>query len=391
MSIPETYPFHTFLIKVSSRCNINCSYCYVYHLEDQQWKSQPKTISPATFSKIVERIFEHCRDNGKKDVHIIFHGGEPLLIGLDRMRLFVEIILARFKGSGIKVYCGIQSNGLLFNREIGDFMLLNSISLGISLDGPPRINDLHRVDFRGMGTSKRLEKKLDLIASPAYQKIFSGFLVVVNPDTNPEEILSYLLSYNPPSIDFLLPLDNYDRRPKYKTDFESTVYGKWLSDAFDVWAETPSTTSIRYFVSIIRRMMGQSSLVESIGSSLVDLIVIESDGSIEGVDSLKSSFDTATKLNYNVFGNSFDEVALDLAVRSRQTGADGLCQKCQSCPIVQICGGGYLPHRYSSSNQFDNPSIYCRDIAMLIRHINGKINSMVYSNTIKDATPPVTV
>lgn len=52
-----------------------------------------------------------------------------------------------------------------------------------------------------------------------------------------------------------------------------------------------------------------------------------------------------------------------------------LCATCQSCPIESVCGGGYLPHRYSETNGFNNPSIYCRDIMKIITHMQNHIFS----------------
>jgi uncharacterized protein len=50
-----------------------------------------------------------------------------------------------------------------------------------------------------------------------------------------------------------------------------------------------------------------------------------------------------------------------------------LCAQCRGCPVRAVCGGGYLPHRYSSRNGFDNPSVYCRDLMKLIVHIQARV------------------
>jgi len=50
-----------------------------------------------------------------------------------------------------------------------------------------------------------------------------------------------------------------------------------------------------------------------------------------------------------------------------------LCEKCRTCVIKSICGGGQLAHRYSSVNGFDNPSIYCFQIFKFLVHVQNKI------------------
>jgi len=89
---------------------------------------------------------------------------------------------------------GIQTNLLLFNEEIGDLLLERGVSLGISLDGPPDVNNVNRIDHSGRPSSKSLEEKLELLTSK-YRPIFSGFLCVIDPDTDPVKIIKYLLSF----------------------------------------------------------------------------------------------------------------------------------------------------------------------------------------------------
>ena len=62
---------------------------------------------------------------------------------------------------------------------------------------------------------------------------------------------------------------------------------------------------------------------------------------------------------------------------------DGYCESCaqnvstnsicKRCPIRVTCGGGYMPHRFSKENGFNNPSVYCRDLLKLICHVQNKV------------------
>src|ERR1043166_2879062 len=33
-------PFREFVLKVHSRCNLTCDYCYIYEMADQSWRAQ---------------------------------------------------------------------------------------------------------------------------------------------------------------------------------------------------------------------------------------------------------------------------------------------------------------------------------------------------------------
>jgi uncharacterized protein len=368
-------PFNIFIWKISSRCNLNCDYCYVYNSEDSSWRKQPKLMSELIAKQAAIRIREHAQTHNLLDVDINFHGGEPLMGGKKHLKQLIDIIEDIFKNTEINVNVGMQSNGLLFTQEIGDFLVEKDISIGISLDGPPAINDLHRVDLQGKATTSRLVEKINLLSAPPYVDIFGGFLAVINAKVDPSQVFDYLISFDIEHIDLLLPLNNHDRLPIGKEiDNRLTPYGDWLIEIFDRWFyHQKSHIRIRLFDSIIRLLWNKSSLVEAIGLDPVALLVIETDGSIEAVDTLKTTFDGAAALDRTVFDYDFDTIAQDSAIQSRQQGIDGLCRECQDCPIVDVCGGGYLPHRYSEKNGFNNPSVYCTDLQKLIWHIQAAI------------------
>lgn len=371
----QIIPFHTFLWKVASRCNINCSYCYVYNSVDDGWRRQPRFMTRATAEVTARRMVDHLVAHEQKSVSIIFHGGEPLMGGVRHLKMLSSVIRNAFSGTGIKPSLGMQTNLLLLDEPVADFLLENGFSIGVSLDGPPNVNDRHRVDKRGRPTSAVLEEKLAILLREEYKSVFGGFLCVIDPKTDPVAVTDYLLSFDPVGIDYLLPLDNHDRLPPGKENPELTPYGDWLVRGYDYWLSHANSTRIRIFQSIINMMCGGMSLVESIGLRPVDLTVVESNGEIEAVDSLKTTFKGATHLGFHVERDSFDDVARHFAVRSRQLGATSLSAQCQECALVQVCGGGYLPHRYSKERGFDNPSVYCSDLKVIIRHINRSLSA----------------
>ena len=374
-SASDTVPFHTFLWKVANRCNLDCDYCYVFNSVDDAWRRQPPFMALPTARAAAARMREHLAAHGREHANIVLHGGEPLLGGARRLAPLVAVVRETLDRNGILASVGMQSNLLLFDDAVGRFLVDHDVSIGVSVDGPPHANDRHRVDRRGRPTSARLEDRLRLLTGE-YRSAFSGFLCVVDLDHDPVETVEYLASWAPPSIDFLLPLDNHDRRPPGKggaDGLEASPYGDWLTAAFDRWWAMDDPPPVRMFHSIIRMLCGSDTLVESLGLLPVDLIVIESDGSVEAVDSLRTTFAGATQLGFDVFDHTLDEVAAHTAVRARQLGARSLSPTCRRCRLVDVCGGGYLPHRWSAARGFDNPSVYCADLMAVIRHLDGAI------------------
>ncbi|MGV3517692.1 FxsB family cyclophane-forming radical SAM/SPASM peptide maturase [Luteitalea sp.] len=370
-------PFHQYLWKIASRCNLNCSYCYVYNSADSRWAEQPHFMSEATARQTAVRMREHLLAHNKADAMVTFHGGEPLLGGVSHLRMLLGVIGEELVSRGIKVRLSMQSNLMLLDDEICKLLWQHDVHVGTSMDGPPKWNDRIRVTHSGGGSGAQVEQKLrDLLESP-YRSLFDGILCVIDLRSDPIEVVDYLMSFEPPGIDFLFPLNNYDRPPAGVSGPPAAPYGEWLSRGFDRWWFAGATRNVRIFQAIMRLCTGQASGVESLGVGAVDLIVVETNGDIEGVDSLKSAFNGATALGLNVHDHDFDTAARHASVRLRQSGVLQLCAECRRCPVRGVCGGGYIPHRYSSLTAFDNPSVYCRDLERIIRHIHGRLEALL--------------
>jgi len=382
----KTIPFHTFLWKIASRCNLNCSYCYVYNLADSEWRRQPPFMDLATARQAAVRMREHLVVHNKTSASIIFHGGEPLLAGRDGIEALLDTIGDAFRGSGIELSFGIQTNLLLFDVPIAELLRDRNVALGVSIDGPPAVNDALRVDRAGRGSSRELEEKLALLTSQRYRPIFSGFLSVIQPRSDAAAVIDYLASFRPPSMDFLLPLDNHDRLPPgMSAACGPSPYGRWLLRAFEHWLTLRPPIVVRTFNTIVALLCGAPSQVEHLGLTPVDLVVIETNGEIEGVDSLKGAFPGATQLGLNVFSHDFDQAAVHTEVLKRQHGRQDLCNTCRSCDVVEVCGAGYLPHRFSTARKFDNPSVYCADLYALIHRIREALIAELQSTSVQSA------
>jgi len=366
-------PLHSLVCKVVSRCNLNCDYCYMYQHSDQSWQQQPLKMSEATITQLGKRIDEHTTKHQVSEFSVIMHGGEPLLAGLDYLQKFQEIISKNVPN--VKLRFGIQSNGVLLNDKILDFCISNNTTIGLSMDGDREANDLHRLDHQGKSAFSSLEKTLQLLSSDRGRKIWAGFLCVIDLHNDPEAVYSYLSQYNPPSIDFLLPLNHHDLRPLGKEQsLDVTPYADWLLKIFNIWYhQKPQTIKIRKFKEIILLMLGLQGNSEEWGLNPVDFAVIETNGDIEAVDSLKVTYPEATKLGMDIFTHSFDEIFDSPKVIERQEKWQYLSKTCQECNLVKVCGGGYLPHRYSSENYFHNPSVYCSDLKKLITTIRREV------------------
>jgi uncharacterized protein len=363
-------PFRQFILKIHSRCNLACDYCYMYEMADQGWRFQPRYMASETIDRIARRIADHARAHGLAEIDLILHGGEPLLAGTDAIRHAVTAIRSA-AGAGVTVNAHVQTNGVLLDPEFLRLFDELDIRVGVSLDGDERGHDLHRRHADGRGSHAEVRAGLRRLTAPAYRHLFGGLLSTVDLRNDPVATYEALLDFAPPAVDFLLPHGNWDEPPPGLVPSDpATPYGDWLVAVFDRWYGVPvRETRVRLFGEIIRLLLGGSSRTESVGLSPVAMAVVETDGSIEQVDTLKSAYEGAAATGLHVTRDAFDAVLLLPSTAARQIGGRALSEHCGSCEVRRICGGGLYAHRYRSGSGFANPSVYCDDLIRLIAHI----------------------
>lgn len=364
--------FDQFVLKIHSRCNLACDYCYIYEMSDTSWSDQDSVMSVEVATKAAQRIAEHAKKHNVQVVSIVLHGGEPLLAGQRRLREIFEVIERTLAGITVPRF-SIQTNGLLLDSAMVELLTEFDAEIGVSLDGGRVANDRHRRRRNGSGSFDVVAGNIRHLVDSAHSSQLRGILAVIDLANDPVETYFDLLEFGAPKIDFLLPLAHWDEPPVVDGGADAS-YADWLIEVFDYWFHAPDEQpSIRLFDSIIRRIHDMSSLVESIGVGNVDLITVQTDGTYELVDTLKSTFDGAAEIGCNIFDDDLDALVSHPSVAVRQLGVPGLCETCRGCSIVPICGGGYYPHRYRQGSGFLNPSVYCDDLFKLVSYIQNAI------------------
>ncbi|WP_326669227.1 radical SAM/SPASM protein FxsBH, inactivated beta-hydroxylase extension form [Streptomyces sp. NBC_01257] len=369
-------PFREVVLKVHSRCDLACDHCYVYEHADQSWRTRPKTISDDVIFRTAQRLAEHAKTHALPSVSVILHGGEPLLAGPARLRRICEELTSAFDGIAA-LDLRIHTNGLQLSPRYLDLFSEYDVRVGISLDGDRAANDRHRRFADGRSSHPLVLKAVELLRQERYRHLNLGLLCTIDIENDPHAVLDALTELEPPLIDFLLPHATWDDPPP-RPDGSPTAYADWLLAVFDRWQEQGRPVPVRIFSSVASTLNGGPSLTESLGLAPTDLVVVETDGRLEQVDSLKSAYEGAADTGFDVFAHSFDEVAAHPGVRARQLGLAGVSETCRACPVVRSCGGGLYTHRYSSAGSgegFDNPSVYCHDLAALVHGIEARTSA----------------
>jgi uncharacterized protein len=369
-------PFREFIVKIHSRCDLACDYCYVYEMADQSWREQPRRMSWEVAGLAAVRIGEHARAHGIPEITLILHGGEPLLAGPALISKLVNDTRKQ-AGPDVKVAVRVQTNAVGLSESYLRLFRDLGVRIGISMDGNAEGHNRHRRFASGRGSHDAVIAALDRLRDERFHHLFSGLLCTIDLRNDPVATYEALADFAPPRIDFLLPHGTWDVPPPGRTpDPHHTPYGDWLIKIFDHWYRNPGT-GVRLFEDIINLLLGRTSSGESVGLSPARMVVIETDGSIEQVDSLKAVRQGATWTGLHIASDPLDTALLSPGVVARQIGILGLAAQCRTCPIHQVCGGGLYVHRYRSGSGFANPSVYCPDLMRLIRHIRTVVQADV--------------
>ncbi len=356
-----------YVLKVTSRCDLACDHCYVYEHADQSWRNKPKVIAEATVRQAARRICEHARAYQLDRVHVVLHGGEPLLLGHDGLREVVSV-LRRLIGPVTELDLRIHTNGVLLDEDLCSLFADYAVKVGVSLDGDRAANDRHRRYADSRSSYAQVRRALALLRRPEYRHLYAGILCTVDVENDPIAVYEALLAEAPPRLDLLLPHGTWDQPPPCPPGTH-TPYASWLGRIHSRWVADGRPVPIRFFDSLLAAWQGRPSGSEAAGLDPVDLLVIETDGTWEQVDSLKAAYENAPVTGFDVFSHSADEAAAHPGVASRQAGLAALCATCRACPLVRACGGGLYTHRYRSANGFDNPSVYCDDFKVLLPQV----------------------
>jgi uncharacterized protein len=368
-------PFREFVLKIHQRCNLACDYCFVYTMADQSWRDRPPAMPAEVWRAAARRIARHARAHNLPEVRIVLHGGEPLLLGPDRLAALIADLRAALRDA-CAARLAVQTNGILLDEPTLWTLRANRVRVGVSMDGTPAANDRHRRHRSGRGSHASVHRALRLLGSPAYRECFGGLLCTVDPETDPVTTYEALLRYRPPGVDFLLPHANWSRPPRRPPDGGPTAYGDWLAAVFDRWYGAPrQETRVRLLEDVINLVLGGASRSEQVGLSPATMIVVESDGAIEQVDSLKSTYPGACATGLSVLTDDFDAALAHPGIAARQLGAAALCDTCRACPVHQVCGAGHYAHRYRAGAGFRNPSVYCPDLLRLIGHVRDRVTA----------------
>ena len=368
ISVFHDQPISQLLVKVASRCNIDCSYCYWFR--DAAVYDKPKLMGADVLHRLLQRIEEHVAKHSLIEFPIILHGGEPLLWGVENFHLIAEACEAISSRTGCDIPIAVTTNGVLIDDEWLNCFEARNISVAISLDGPAHIHDLHRRTFQNTGTHAAVERAARMLVS---RDIGVTALAVCNPAYQPEQYVAFFAACGIANYDIMIPDATVDEKPPSIASFYQGLFDLWLEAN-----RTQPTVNIRIIADMITALLGNNAPTEGVGYKPVELCTVMTDGSVEAHDVLRIAGDGFTHTRFNIFEHPIDEVRNEPRWKAARDASINLCETCRRCKFMNACGGGYLPHRFSKTNGYDNPSVYCGDLYSMFENMQSVLARHLY-------------
>ena len=145
-------PPSLFIMVVTNRCNMACVYC---HAQAQPVAQKDWDMSEEVLRRTVEFFFS-VPTGGRRDLHIEFQGGEPLL-RYDLVQQAMDYASQLGESAGLKTHFSIVTNLTLMTDAIAsDIQRRRNVSLCSSLDGPASVHDRQRCFPNGAPTHEQV-------------------------------------------------------------------------------------------------------------------------------------------------------------------------------------------------------------------------------------------
>jgi len=126
----STHHLHV-VIKLSKLCNLRCEYCFEY---DQL--GDPTRMGPAQLRQLFLNIRDYARTLPPQPrvVHLVLHGGEPLLLPPALVRELLELRDEVFAGEPLRTRVELQTNLVRLSEASLTMLRETRVGVGISHD-----------------------------------------------------------------------------------------------------------------------------------------------------------------------------------------------------------------------------------------------------------------
>ncbi len=355
-------PFSLMIKPVGNFCNLNCSYCYYSPSSYSQGRMSDELLRESMY-----KVIDH---NESDEISICWHGGEPLLAGLDfyEKALDFQREALKAKGSLQKISNSLQTNGTLIDRKWASFFRENHFLTGISLDGPPDIHNAFRLNIAGLPL---FDKTMEGLGHLIDHGVEFNTLSTVNACCKGRgaEVYGFLRDSGSRFMQFLPVVS-----PGKPWGINALDYGIFMMDIFDQWWENHDAG--RYYVQLfdvtLANYMSMEGGLCQFSPVCGDVPVVEMDGKLYACDHFVSP--------EHLLGSITDEAdSLIFNGKLPNFGIgkfSSLPKRCLNCKHLKLCYGGCPEHRIVNTADGRKLNYLCEGYTLFFDHIQSRLKEM---------------
>ena len=363
--------FNVMLKPAGSQCNMSCRYCYYLDKAGIYGGREPVM----TEQMLETLVREYIAANEVQDVYFNWHGGEPLLLGLDfyRKALSYEEKYA----DGKTLHNTIQTNGLLVNREWAEFFRRHDFLVGISIDGPREIHDRYRKDKGGQPTFDRVLRGLEILRT---SEVAFNTMTTVNKasEGHGAEVYRFLKSLGSRYLQFMPVVEHVkDARIADPAEEGAQIapwsvsaegFGRFLCDIFDEWVrEDVSQYFVGQFDAALAAWCGVPPGICVFGETCGGNAVIEHNGDLYPCDHFvypKYRLGNIAETPIRALMGSGPAVRFGIDKRN------SLPSSCRQCKWRFACNGECPKHRFNRTERGQTGlNTLCKGYKFFFSHI----------------------
>ena len=336
--------FQIFAKPVGALCNLRCKYCY--YLDKRSLNRGEKSL--IMNDEVLEKyIIQHIEATTDETIFFSWHGGEPLMAGIDFFRKAVAI-QKKHKPAGRTILNGVQTNGTLIDWNWASFLSEEKFVAGISIDGPGDLHNRFRVTPGGEPSLSRVLKGYDILQR---SRIRSEILCVVNSYNVrfPLVVYNFFRELGAKYITFL-PLVEKRHGTKSgvsRASVPPVEFGRFLISVFDEWVERDiGEIKIQIFEEAARTAFNQEHTLCIFKENCGGVPVVELNGDFYSCDHFVN--------RGNLLGNITQGSVAGFLDSERQK-AFGLAKSrtlpryCIECEVKSMCNGECPKNRFITS------------------------------------------
>jgi uncharacterized protein len=347
----ETIPtIETVVVQPTPFCNINCSYCYLPQ------RNVKTVMEQSTIATLFAKIFA----SGWTDQHmtVIWHAGEPLVLPISFYQTAFETIEA-LRPPSLQLRHSVQTNGILITPEWCTFFKKWQVGVGISIDGPKHLHDIHRVTRSGGGTFDRTVAAVRLLRC---EQVPFHVISVLSQDSMdaPEEMLDFYLSEGIEDVCFNVEESEGDHVSALFAAADPLNRFRRFLDQF--WRSSRRTGRIRFIREIDgmlpRVFRPDNDVMRNAQVEPFAMMNVDCHGNVSSFSPELLGYKHAAYNDF-VVGNINADSLTDMLrsapmVAMTRDIAEGVAACRQSCEYFSVCGGGAPVNKLAENAGFNS-------------------------------------